>query len=458
MSIGREQILDEIRREDPTQPRIGGIAGELGSGHTWLLEQLKSGADPGRRAVVVPLEDFDPGHPGQIGPAASVGAVQANFNAFTRLLEYLIAEVCPPEKKGEVARAIQTARNDKVLAGRVISLDSSLQEIERPFVPQDFAQAWRDAAEHLIEGFAEMWDPPADGCVLMLDDADRLADQEIGVWLRRLLSPHATADTGGKSLVRTLVVMTRSPGSDGDGLPQADVTWTLGNFSRDEVGEFLRNARKGAGFEREVVDKVYDITDGHPATLRLVHDLIWGPSLGLQEPLLVLRKLTREADERAAALVERLVTLRDEPGLMAAIQVAAVPRRFDFKLFEALLDPDQMANGSVLLNWLRELPFTEHIAAPEEETVLRIHEYVRKSIIARMRASDTNRLERLHERAADFYERMLEQDLQDSEGRTYNMARGISSSRRSGRSASGSGSTTQPSCRLPSSSGQPFSS
>jgi hypothetical protein len=423
MFIGRTEILKHIKQEKLEQSTVNGICGDLGSGRTSLLNTLQSGI-PNVRSVPVPLENFDPGHPGQVGDTASVGAVQANFVKFTELLEFLVQEVCPSEKAA-MKEAIQKARNDKVRLGRLISIDASVAEIDQPLTPQDVSRAWREAAEAVSQDFQKLWQACNPGCLLLLDDFDSLAKQEIGGWLQQLLLPVSKTEADEERLPRTIVVLTRSPGTPKATLTGIDAEWSIGNFTKAEVAEYLREVRNGEYPEDATLNMVYEITGGHPATLRLVHELVWGGMLAHDQPELLLRDLTREPrEERAAVLVERMVERLEAPDLMAAIQAGAVPRRFDSRLLAALLDGDgakvrAMPDSSTLFETIRKLPFTELVPALENRVVLRLHPYVRKSLIARMQVAQAELLQRLHERAARYYQDLLSDDFKDSRGRTY---------------------------------------
>ncbi|WP_157465665.1 hypothetical protein [Cellulomonas sp. Leaf395] len=169
----------------------------------------------------------------------------------------------------------------------------------------------------------------------------------------------------------------------------------------------------GSTPDDETAKLVFEITGGHPATLRLVQELIWGRGVGPagrqvktddSEP--DLNRLTTHHEERAAELVESLVKRLDEPVLLDAVRAAAVPRRFDEPLLRALLKKgrqrdtvEQPWSSGELFVWLRDLPFME----PASGKMRRVHEYVRESILIRLQVTDPDGLEELHGRAASFY-------------------------------------------------------
>jgi hypothetical protein len=425
MFIGRADILKQIEQDVSDDKKVGDLWGDLGSGRSWLLNELCSKQTERGLSVLISLESFDPGHPGEVEEKASVGAVQANFNQFAALLRRLIERVGPPDVQSAMERAIQNARNDEVLAGRVISIDATLEEISPPFVPHDFAEAWRRAAEAVARAFVKLWAASDRTRLLMLDDFDRVADQEIGMWLKKLFSSPQTLKDAWGPLARTFVLLTRTSNVPRAVLPKADAVWPIGNFTLQEVSDYLTEVRNGASVGSDTLNKVYEITGGHPATLRLVHELVWGAKGRAKDPSAVLGQLTKHREEQVAKLVGDLVDRLEQPGLMTAIQAASVPRRFDAELLSALLRDSgdlEVAPQDVepLFGAIRDdLPFTEEVPAPEDAVVLRIHEYVRQSVLANMRSSHSGRLTEFHERAAQYYEELLARDFTDNEGHTY---------------------------------------
>ncbi len=451
MFIGRDEIVDQIRRHDPADRFVADIRGDLGTGRTRLLQHLDEKHPPDVRSIFVDLDDFNPDHPGQVGDKASVGAVQANFTEYARLLQFLVDQAAPSGATGRMRQAIQKARNDEIFAGRTVSIKASLDELNAPLDPQALADAWRRAADAITEIFLELWEGDARGCLLLLDNFDSVSEQEIGVWLTGLLHRRDQHGQSVEPLARPILVVTRSQGSAPSVLPGERVrSWSLSNLSLEEVDKFVTGYRRelaahrplgdgrrqvgGAEVDRATLTRINGVTDGHPAILRLVCDLLWGEALaapgGSVEELLHDLPLPRE--ERSAGLVERLVARLDVPGLMDAIEAAAVPRRFDAELLSALLvqEPpggdDGSPSGAVdedgqvdkglrdHFERIRTLPFTE---AGLRDGELRIHEYVRASIVARMGTLQKPRLQKLHERAETYYEHRLRRDFEDEQGR-----------------------------------------
>lgn len=416
--IGRREILDELQRQDSANSFVADIRGDLGTGRTALLRHLDFDHHPALRSVLVDLADFNPDHPGQVGDKASVGAVQANFGEYAKLLQFLIDRAAPGEAGREMARAIQTARNKEV-AGRVTSIETSLKELGSPFAPRALSDAWRRAAESISSDFLRLWGAHGQGSMLLLDNFDTVTNQEIGTWLTVMIGRPGIDDM---TLGRTVVVLTRSA-FDSDPCLSGDhvKAWVLSNLNRDEVAEYVRTYR-GRESGRDTVDLVHTVSQGHPATLRLVCDLLWGAKALAavdQNSEEVILDLPRPQTEKAAALVEKLVERLGVPGLMEAIEAAAVPRRFDVDMLAALLT-HEAENGTIdktqrdQFERIRELPFVEATTSQERE--LRIHDYARASLIARMETLQSQRLQSLHERAEAYYQRLLAKDFIDERG------------------------------------------
>jgi hypothetical protein len=224
-------------------------------------------------------------------------------------------------------------------------------------------------------------------------------NEEMGKWLRDLLRP--APDHGTRALARTVVIVTRSAPSERDEELAGDSQWPLENLTEPQVREYLRDVRDGRTPPGETVTLVYDVTGGHPATLRLVHELLWGNAPGTADPKELLTGLPAERGERAAILVERMVKRLGESELLAAVQAAAVPRRFDAPLLKALLQGD-----SGKFEAIRSLPFVDPVQSGGKKAY-RVHKFVRQSILERMAALEPDHLEKLHELAALYFQDKL---------------------------------------------------
>jgi len=290
---------------------------------------------------------------------------------------------------------VDEARANQVLDERVISLEDSLKELQASLHPEELRKAWGRAAASVARTFSELWNESGEGRdrLLLLDNVDVVADQEIGVWLGDLLSTWPLSDT--------TVVLTRDANHEGLNVP-ADVArpHKVENFSEAQVQEYLTDATsRSVPVSWDLATKVHAVTGGHPGTLRIVYDLLWGAGVvQVTDPTSMLAGLPEQPEEKVAALVERLVAQRPEPALMEWVKAAAVPRRFDVQLLNHLVDaPEEQSHFGVL----RDLSFVE--AQNETASELRIHPFVRRSLLWRMGVFEKKKLHDLHDKAARFF-------------------------------------------------------
>jgi tetratricopeptide (TPR) repeat protein len=396
MLIGRDELVDQILNGTLEVLRVDDLPGSLGAGKTTILGHLRANA-PGFTSVAVDLEDFDPGHPGDVGDDASVGAVQASFEQFSRLLGTLL-EGKGPDIRQSFDAEVMREHNADVLGASLLSLEDSLDELREDLSPQDLAEAWRGAAQATSDSFLKYWNEDSDGDprLLLADNVDCLKGQEIGLWFDKLIC----------RLERTVVVRTRELG----GVPleeqPVDVrTHEITNFTVEDVAEYLRHDGRGpvpAGLAK----LVHDATQGHPATVGIVRDLLRSLSeTDRADSHRLLAGIPRERAEKLAALVEILLCRLGEPALAEALKAAAVPRRLDATLLVALLD-GAMKEGEAraLFDRLGEFTFFESLApAGKPRRTIRMHSYLRNGILDRMGRSDPEQLQRLHTRIADHY-------------------------------------------------------
>jgi len=397
--ISRDDLLHQILETHADAVRVDELAGVLGAGKTSLLEKLDAATPAfGVRSVVMPLEDFDPGHHGEAGPAASVGAVQGSFHEYTRLLQAVLARGCSPEASLTFAREVTEAQNAEVGGLRVFSLEDSVAELTVSLAPATLADAWREAARAVSRRFVAHWDTLSESSsvMLLLDNVDAVADQEFGVWLSELLP----------RLRRTAVVVTRAPGGPALSLPGLR-PFEIQDLSLAEIKDFL-TARVRGRLQDPDVRAVHAITAGHPATLAIVQELVWpgggGPTV---DPKEVLKRLPAQRGERVALLLEELLDAKGDPLLKRALDAAAVTRSLSPLLLRRLLRDPAVSEGeaSRLFTELERLPL---VGKPwGDDGSLRLHSFVRDSLLDRLSRLESESFKNLHAAAADYYHDLL---------------------------------------------------
>ncbi|MGH3831329.1 MAG: hypothetical protein ACRDRS_12935 [Pseudonocardiaceae bacterium] len=394
--IGRGALLAEILGSTGNEFGANDLVGGLGAGKTSILQRLKDQARV--QTIRVNLEDFNPGHRGDHGSDASLGAVQASFQQFCALLETLVQWTCSQETLAGFQGDVADARNKEVEGVKVSSLRESMRAFQDELQPQDLVEAWRSAKTVVAEKFVSYWNSVPTPRMLLIDNIDEVSDQEIGTWLGELLS----------LLTQTITVFTRTPewpplqlGTD------AVRVFEIADFDESEVHEYLDAAAMQAGREpvmQSIKTKIYQISQGRPATLAAVYELIWGadavPGMDLLE---FLGDRPERQEEWAAVLVERLV--RDDDALERALWAAAVPRRFNALLLEDLLGDSPLSpiDQRRVFDALARFTFTEKL--PDDS--LRLHSYVRNGLLQRLRRTAPRRFDALHARAAEHYGREL---------------------------------------------------
>lgn len=400
--IGRDDVIHEILQGDWGGARAGDLCGSLGVGKTSLLEHVNVAATE-QRPVLLRLQDYDPGHHGQVGPDASVGAVQASFHHFTRLLSTLLSAAGPPESEHRFAGEVTDAYNAEVLGQRVYSIDESVRELVHGTTPADLAEAWRDACHVVQERFLEHWNSRTGGPrrMLLLDNSDYVADQELGGWLAGILP----------RMGDTVAVLGREP--QGPRIPLEDSAWRefrLDNFTVEEVRDYLAQEVPGSAASEAVVQEISKVTAGHPATLAVVAKLIWAdettPSAPPEELLQELQR--QQHGEQVAWLAERLVDRTGGRHLARALDAAAVTRSLTADLLQHLLtDPPLPEDGEVATTFtqLERLPFVERPCGDKDSLCLR--SFVRNSLLDRMFRLRRKQFAALHARVADYYNEAL---------------------------------------------------
>ncbi|MBV8542538.1 MAG: hypothetical protein JO268_18725 [Pseudonocardiales bacterium] len=282
------------------------------------------------------------------------------------------------------------------------SLAESIDEIEGALDPQELVNAWRSAKAVVADSFVWRWNATTTWRMLLIDNVNEVADQEIGIWVAELLP----------RLEKTSVVLTRTPEGPSFSL-SADAVhrFDIVNFDEDEVRAYLDAAARLAGHKPVsdfLVKKVHETSQGHPATLAAVYELLWGSDAPSDaDPGEFLRELPDRPEERAAALVERLVWRPDDDALERALWAAAVPRRFNARLLKHLIGdpPLSRADQKRVFDALGRFTFTEQLKS--DGSLLRLHSYVRTGLLQRMSRTEPERFDGLHASAAEYYGREL---------------------------------------------------
>lgn len=404
----RDTLIQQILGPGREDAGMGELSGVLGVGKTYLLERMDTTTRTKHMLpILVSIDEYDPGHHGEVGEKASVGAVQANFHRYRQLLAALLDRggaskaICE-----QFDAAVADAYNADVLGRRVFSLEDSVNELSTRLDPSDLAQAWREAADTVTGLFVGHWTATANDQprLLLLDNVDAVADQELGVWLGHLLP----------QLVCTITVTTREPGEPGGvQVPVGKPTWRteIGNLEPDDVQDYLARRVSGEVVPQSVVQRICEVTHGHPATLTIVQRLIWGPDGTAREDVQeVLSDVKGPQTERVALLVDRLLKGTNDALLSQAVWAAAIPRSISPALLRHLLAENDRSEAELtrVVSELECLPFVEKPWG--ERGSFRLHPFVRNSLVDRMARLERDRFTELHAKAAKYYGVLLGKD------------------------------------------------
>ncbi|MGW6128549.1 pentapeptide repeat-containing protein [Cellulomonas sp. NPDC055163] len=433
--VGRDDLVQRVLRAGDARP-LAELHGELGSGRTSVLRQIA--ATCRRPTYLVDLERYDPGHTGE-ATTTSVGGAHASYALWVELLSDVARALLVDGDLSEIERAAAEAREHLLTEGEA-DLAASMKRLRRPVEPDEQVRAVGRAAEHVAARFAECWRRRADGPdgppLLLLDDVDKVLDEPIGTWLTELL--HQLAATGGAGgagaagdgrLVAVLG-LTAPPGAGGApdravrrlGADQASVH-VLSDLDEPAMRAFVRRFRaerspdgRGASLDQLTAARLLALTHGHPATLRLVAEILWGPAAPEPGSLdAVLLGLPRPGPQQFALLVTELLERSGRKDLLRAVQAAAVPRVVTADLLRALLASGGHRGGVPrLFDQLATLSFVDTVDG--DGTVLRIQEHVRASFLARLQASDQARGASLSRAAAAYFRSRTDGGAQGADG------------------------------------------
>lgn len=426
--VGRRELLDAVLEglNEVGALRMDDISGQHGIGKSSILQRLRELADSTVTAILVDLEKYDPGHTGDVGERISITAIQVNFQFFTQLLLNLLASL-HPDRVPEMEHAIHLERNsvnearspmptalqltNKVELGAGATMKSSPSHISVALGPQQLADLYRRAANRVADAFVGYVNERGGNSpvLLLFDNVDRYANQEIGPWFHDVL----------RRLEHAVIVLTREVGTPLSVPGGVCRIRTIPPLSPTEVEQYLRMKVSPAPLGGGVAQLVHAFSNGYPVVLGIVYDLVFqgGSEVHLTDVEEQLSHMPTEWPERLAALVKSIVTRLAERRLDNALQAAIIPRCFGTPLLHILLTGENDSSGSDtphVLEELSNLTFVERVP-DEKEFLLRAHSFVRDGLSDWMQSFNPDRFLELHRRAARFYyRRLMNPEIDDS--------------------------------------------
>ncbi|MFC0040045.1 AAA family ATPase [Actinomadura rayongensis] len=240
--------------------------------------------------------------------------------------------------------------------------------------------------------------------LIAVDGFETVADDELGLWMARLAA----------RLPRTLVVAARTPSSRPVVFQRNEVQQlVLRNFDLAEVGRYLAGRFHPASLRPDVADVAYAATAGHPGGVSLVAELIAETEGAAISPASLQRRLNRLPDDwerRWGGLVELILTATNNAKLHLAVEAAAVAGSFDDALLGELVGADGVTPVELrsLIRRMDDLGLLQQLVRDGLSDRLRLHEFVRRSVAARLRTlHHRERWLPLHRIAAEHYYSLL---------------------------------------------------
>jgi hypothetical protein len=417
--VGREQVIDRLLAavEDNSRLRVDRVSGSLGLGKSALLRQVRdrAAARCSEAAVhLVDLAEFDPGYARHGGESLTFGQAQKNFDQLKRLAGAL-SRCTSPARARRVSAAATTAWqqvravrapelhvSQHVEVGQSGTLSHSPPSITVSSDPRALEShqvaAILQAGLDLTDALARCLNETAERrpVVILLDEVDRVAGQQVGRWLARVV----------EHLDRGLVILAQEPGSGLDLPPGLGDVVRLLPLSVEEVQEFLDRRLGVLGATADLARLVHRCSGGLPVAVEILADLVADPEIRLREPDLERRLVRMPADPegRMAGVVIEIVERLEGRTLGRALKAASIPEECDAALLAALLAGDGTPDGVDVGRLMAELgtfSFTREFRSPaDRRDYVAVHPFIRHAISERMRRHETAEHGRLHEVAA----------------------------------------------------------
>ena len=428
--VGREHLLADMVREldEGSHLRADDLSGPVGMGKSALLVRAMSTADAQRgggafAAHLIDIDDYDPGCPGDTGDTISLGAIKKNYDALKRLGREVLGSL-QPELLARFDAAVETAFKrvletdpaalnivNRLEAGANATVENATVTVNAANVNlmQQVTAAWQRAGLQVAEEFVDCLNVVAGDrpLLLLIDNVDRISNQEIGTWLRGVL----------ENLQRAVIVMTHEPEVSLELPPGLGSTMKLAPLTEDEVGEYLRRRPIPDG-SPDLARLVHAYSGGRPVVVGLVHDLILDPDSGLtiEELSDGLVRLPADPEDRLAVVVQDMVKRFEGKLLEKALMAASVPRYLDAELLARLLEEGFGEHDLDLPKIMRDLEsfsfIEEFTAGAKRVHYVRVHPFIRRGVVEQIRDRERSGVYTdLHECAARyFFDKVISED------------------------------------------------
>ncbi len=416
--VGRDALLTEMVREldEGVHLRADDLSGPVGMGKSALLAgrsppQMLRGAMPRSRFTSSTLTTTTRGvqaTPVTRSPSVPSRRTSTRSSVWAQRFSSALQPELLPRFDAAVDEAFKAVIitpgglniTNQMVVGDFARVEGAAVTTKLDSLAQQVTTAFQKAGLQVAEEFVDCLNVVASErpLLLLVDDIDRIANQEIGTWLRGVL----------ENLQRAVIVMTHEPGESLELPPGLGSTLKLAPLSEDEVGEYLRQRPVPDG-SSELARLVHAYSGGRPVVVGLVHDLLLDPDSGLTIEDLSdgLLRLPADPEDRLAVVVKNMVERFEGELLMKALQAASVPRYLDAELLARLLEDGFGEHELDLPKIMRDLEsfsfIDEFTAGAERVHYVRVHPFIRRGLVEQMRTRERSRVyTALHECAARY--------------------------------------------------------
>lgn len=422
MFVGRRDVLARLLRglADGEQVRVDEVSGALGMGKSALMREVRRRSRETGATVLtayVDLTTYDPGASGRSGQEPTWGLSRKSHDQLLRLAREIVGAVAPESvSRIEQAAAAGLRRVTEVKA--VVNVYAGLTAESGATVsgsPQNLAinvaspqaidgavvGAMHDAQVMLTDALVACLNETARTrpVVLLLDNADTVVAQDLGYWLRRVVT----------ALDGVVTVLTHEPDARPELSPGLGTCVRLEPFSHDEVRDFVA-ARVDEEPDPELVTLLHEWTGGVPVALQILVDLMNDRDIPLSRSDLEnrLSRLPADAEGRLARVVTEMVERLEGRRLGTALRAASIPVECDVELLTRLLADDDVTpdDAADLMRNLEVFSFTDEYWS-DGVYYTKVHQFIRAGLADYMRRYQPSEQKRLHAVAAAFFYEQL---------------------------------------------------
>ena len=386
--VGRQGLIDELAGAEPTlgTPCIFVLRAPAGMGRSSVLASLRARlAGDGRETLRAALGGFRDDRATDDESNTRERKKGRNVLNYRRLLEALAADLAGAE--GFAAKARELVRG----ADSELQLELAKDELQQAFLE-------------------ELQHAEAAPLALLFDDYSAVADEELALWIVELIE--RVGSRRPVLAVATTVGLADVP----RWLPPQIEIRNLEPFTRTEIADLLERALPGVSLAPDWPAAVERWCGGYPAAVSVAIELAgrWPRRpefLEDDEPPSELEGLSRP-------LFDQVLASAESDAERAALEVAAVARRFDGVLLRTQVADAELVAPPDLESRLARYPFVVTQGDPSEPEY-HVYPFVRhvgtlelQSQPPRGSFGGVSRLAEIRQRALHFYSERVKEEAQ----------------------------------------------